>query len=892
MKNSILRKFSFLAIILFLLNTFSNAQYTPGINNNVTLLGHFDSYNTYSNIWGYIDSLGNEYAIIGHNAGTSIINITDPSLPVEIGMIPGPTAGGTIWREIKTYNKYAYVVSEHTSPSDLSGIQIIDLSFLPDSVRYVKRYLWPGVTGTNARAHTVTVDGQGFIFIQGGTATIGGANEGGIRILSLSDPENPAPVSVFSPRYVHDSFVQDSILFASNIFEFPGRIDIINISDRANPQLIHGHIYQNGFAHNSWTTEDKNYLVSSDEMAGLKMKIFDISALWDADPNNNDDITLVSEYISDPEYIAHEPRVRGNYIYVSHYVEGVRIVDISDPADAVEVGYYDTYLQQGSGFAGNWGVWPFFPSGNFIVSDIQSGLYIFRFDSLNAGGIQGVITKSGTTDPISNASMHFVEAGKIIVSDQNGNFNFRTNEGEHTIILSKAGFTNDTVLVTLPAGENITQNFSLDENMVNISISVDSLFVTMPVDSTVDLDFMISNIGLAGILEYTLDDIVGPFGNPSILKNEISSLKNIRIYSSDINSEISSEISNEILIGDTIIIDPAGDPVFGSGGDVITVYAATTSTSVTIDFEFLNDINTDSTFILFSLDTDFNQNTGAFPGGFGINLPAQGIGSEYDVLIDVPGLFSFPPQPLRYYIWTGSNSEPTGNPIAFGNILLNGKIITLTIPFSQIGNDDGDMAIAGLAGHFDPQIGATSVDFIPDVGHGEIGVNPNADLPWLSLNPKTGNIIAGNSDLITARFDSEDLEINRLYRGYIVVYSNDPKEPVSSIPVILNTGKPINVEIENEVPQGFSLKQNYPNPFNPSTIIPFSINKSGNAVLKIYNIIGQEIITLLNENLSTGSYEIKWNGTDNNGTDVSSGVYFYTLEQSDKKVTRKLILNR
>ena len=162
------------------------------------------------------------------------------------------------------------------------------------------------------------------------------------------------------------------------------------------------------------------------------MKIFDISALWDADPNNNDDITLVSEYISDPEYIAHEPRVRGNYIYVSHYVEGVRIVDISDPSDAVEVGYYDTYLQQGNGFAGNWGVWPFFPSGNFIVSDIQSGLYIFRFDSLNAGGIQGVITKSGTTDPISNASMHFVEAGKIIVSDQNGNFNFRTNEGEHT----------------------------------------------------------------------------------------------------------------------------------------------------------------------------------------------------------------------------------------------------------------------------------------------------------------------------------------------------------------------------------------------------------------------------------------------------------------------------
>ncbi len=893
MKNSIPRKLFVLTAIILLFNSYSNGQYVPGINNNVTLLGHLDSYGTYSNIWGYVDSLGNEYAIIGHNSGTSIVNITNPSSPVEVGMIPGPTSGGIVWREIKTYNKYAYVVSEHTSPSNLSGLQIIDLSYLPDSVRYVKRYLWPGVDETNARAHTVTVDGQGYIFIQGGTATLGGTNQGGIRILSIADLENPTPVSVFDPRYVHDVFIQDTILFAHNIFDFPGHIDIVSISDRANPQLILSHIYQDGFSHDSWTTEDKNYLVSSDEMEGLSIKIWDISVLWDSDPNNNEDITLVGEYISDPAYIAHEPRVKGNYVYVSYYVEGVRIVDISDPTDPVEVGYYDTYPQQGSGFNGDWGVWPFFPSGNFVVSDIQTGLYIFKFDSISAGGVEGEITSLTTSIPISDVQMKFVEAGKIIFSDQDGNYSFRTNEGYHTIILSKAGFITDTVNVTFPAGANITQNFTLEENQANISLSVDSLSVNIPVDSIVNVEFMISNIGLSGTLNYSLDDIVGPpVRSNSLKRNELKNLMNLKILNSENYSETFSEISNEILIGDTIIVDPADDLVFGTGGDIITVYAETSANSVTIDFEFANDIDTDSTFILFSLDTDFDQNTGAFPGGFGFNLPEQGIGSEYDILIDVPGLFSFPPQPLRYYIWIGSNNDPSGNPIAAGSVSLNGRILTITIPLSQIGDDDGNMAIAGAGGHFDPDTGPTSVDFIPDIGHGEIGINPNTDLPWLTLNPESGSIQAGNSDLITATFNSENLEKDNLYLGYIVIYSNDPDEPVRSIPVLLNTGEPMDVEGENIVPQEFSLGQNYPNPFNPSTIIPFSVTQTENVKLKIYNIIGQEIRTLINKTLSSGNYQINWDSKENNGRNVTSGVYFYSLEQGNKKITRKMILSR
>lgn len=90
----LLKRFKYFLILILILICSSSAfaQYVPGVNNNVTLLANLDEYSVYSNIWGYIDPSGNEYALIGHDAGTSIINITDPANPVEVTMIPGPTA--------------------------------------------------------------------------------------------------------------------------------------------------------------------------------------------------------------------------------------------------------------------------------------------------------------------------------------------------------------------------------------------------------------------------------------------------------------------------------------------------------------------------------------------------------------------------------------------------------------------------------------------------------------------------------------------------------------------------------------------------------------------------------------------------------------------------------
>jgi len=93
------------------------------------------------------------------------------------------------------------------------------------------------------------------------------------------------------------------------------------------------------------------------------------------------------------------------------------------------------------------------------------------------------------------------------------------------------------------------------------------------------------------------------------------------------------------------------------------------------------------------------------------------------------------------------------------------------------------------------------------------------------------------------------------------------------------------IEPETVLPQSYSLKQNYPNPFNPSTKISFDVAKSGFVSLKIYNLLGKEISTLVNENYNAGSHTV-----DFNASNLSSGVYFYTLEVNGYKETKQMLM--
>jgi len=94
------------------------------------------------------------------------------------------------------------------------------------------------------------------------------------------------------------------------------------------------------------------------------------------------------------------------------------------------------------------------------------------------------------------------------------------------------------------------------------------------------------------------------------------------------------------------------------------------------------------------------------------------------------------------------------------------------------------------------------------------------------------------------------------------------------------------------IPNAFKLSQNYPNPFNPTTNISYNISKRTDVKLSVYNILGQQIATLVNEIQNAGAYSIHWNALDVFGNNVSSGIYFYRIETDDNTMTKKMLLVR
>jgi hypothetical protein len=102
---------------------------------------------------------------------------------------------------------------------------------------------------------------------------------------------------------------------------------------------------------------------------------------------------------------------------------------------------------------------------------------------------------------------------------------------------------------------------------------------------------------------------------------------------------------------------------------------------------------------------------------------------------------------------------------------------------------------------------------------------------------------------------------------------------------VVNLGSVLRV-----VPENYSLVQNFPNPFNPTTEIAYDLPEAANVNLEVYNILGQNVKSLVNQYQDAGSYRVTWNGTNNEGAQVASGVYFYRISAGDFKDIKKMVL--
>lgn len=326
----------------------------------------------YSGCWGwYQQSKNKEYAISGTSNGTYFIDVSNPSTPSVCAFVAGKP--NCTWREEKTYKNYCYIISDDPPPNKF---QIVDLQYLPDSVHMVYND-----TTLFEHAHTLWVDNNKLYV---GLVTYpAGHGFSPMNVYSLATPTAPVLLRQVQQDLpvlteVHDMFARNDTVYCSNGYAGLFVIKFDTLSNTFTQLGSYSNYNSPAYNHSSSLTKDGRYLLFCDEVPAAKpMHLVDVQNLANIQP-----VQSFKPYLYTTP---HNPYVMGNYFaVVACYADGLFIYDISQPGNAVIAGYFDTHPQSGDNlgayysndYVGNWGAYPYLPSGIIIAQDMQNGVFI------------------------------------------------------------------------------------------------------------------------------------------------------------------------------------------------------------------------------------------------------------------------------------------------------------------------------------------------------------------------------------------------------------------------------------------------------------------------------------------------------------------------------------
>lgn len=336
-----------------------------------------------ADLWGWHDrQTGMELALVAMERGTSFVDVTQPSSPRVLGYLPS-TGGFFPNREVNVYADHAYIVADGP---DQHGLQVFDLRQLrgydgpPQQLTETARY----TEFENCHNFNINPD-SGFGYAVG-TNTCGA----GLHMVDLRDPQSPKFAGCYQDPehgYIHDvqcviykgpdrRFNRHEICFASN----ETALLIVDVTDKAKPVRLARKSYEGvGYTHQAWLTEDQKFLLLDDELDEIFGESNTRTYLWNlaklTDPRH------FSTYVGPTIATDHNQFVKGKLLYQANYRAGLRILDLAKVAkgELSETGYFDIVPDSDNpGFDGAWGVYPWLPSGNLIVSGISQGLYVLR----------------------------------------------------------------------------------------------------------------------------------------------------------------------------------------------------------------------------------------------------------------------------------------------------------------------------------------------------------------------------------------------------------------------------------------------------------------------------------------------------------------------------------
>jgi len=811
-----------LAILISGIAGISEAQ----VSRNVTLLAHIDSYSEYAAGCSYVHADGREYACIGTNTGTAIYRITVPTAPVLVAFIPGPASS---WREMKPYGDHVYIVSEGAGAG--AGLQIVRMTN-PDAP--VLAATW---TGQFTTAHTVTIDKDRAILWANGA----NGSTGGMHALSLANPEAPVWLGAYFNHYAHDSHVRGNRLFVASIYQ--GLEVVLDVTNPASIIELAQWSTPGQFTHNSWLSDDGQYLFTTDENSTGYLTVYDVS--------NLPAVTEVAQYSANPNAIVHNVRVKGDTAFVSYYTEGVRLLDISDPTTPAEFGYYDTWPGASGGSNGNWDVDPFFASGVFMVTDIQSGLWLFRAEP-DYGIIEGTVTESGPGTPVAGVDVSVEGTSSRFLTYDSGRYAFALDAGSWTLDFDKFGF--------FPATE--TRSLSLNQTVI-----LDKAIIRMPVGA-------ISGVVTGGVAETPL---VG-----AQLHLHETPLKTTSVALGAYNFPDVPE-NSWLLEAERPGYLPATRQVQVTGGNTTTVDLNLTA------LNFYYDVESAAGWALSA--TGDNATT----AGRWIRADPVGTGPQAPAVVPLRG--SVNPQHHPEYESGPQSGQPendnTPAPGTFCFITGNG------VPGGSIGAADVDggrttlvSSNINMAGTTDPHI-TFYYWFVNDVGSNpgedafDIAISSDGGTIWVPV----ASILLSNHEwtaydfrvldfvtptaTIKVRFIAQDLLGGSVVEAGVddfgwyepVPQSGTPDRPVPIVAGALTAG---------------------PNPFLVAAELSLTMASAGRLEVRVFDAAGR-LVRTLHDGEASSVWSARWDGHDDQGRSVPPGIYFVRAAGNDFERSTRVV---
>ncbi len=346
-----------------------------------------------NDIWGWTDQLtGSEYALVGRRDGIAFVDITNATDPRFLGFLPiTPGATANFWHDVKVYSDHAYIVADGAGAH---GMQVFDLHELRGVA--VPKQFAPVMVYTGVRsAHNMVInEATGFGFIVGAN---GGGNTcgGGLHMVNLQVPTAPVFAGCFSDDqtgrsgtgYTHDAqcvtyigpdaaYAGHEICFGSN----ETALSIADVTNKAVPVALSRASYPAvSYTHQGWLTPNQRYLYVNDELDELNGLVSNTRTLiWDV--ADLDDPVLVGQFLGPTSASDHNNYIRGTTMFASNYQYGVRVINLAEPLSPVQIGYIDTSPQRPNlpGFEGSWSNFPFFPSGNVVITSGEEGFFVIR----------------------------------------------------------------------------------------------------------------------------------------------------------------------------------------------------------------------------------------------------------------------------------------------------------------------------------------------------------------------------------------------------------------------------------------------------------------------------------------------------------------------------------